>query len=79
MEPLEEPLVEPRITAQTPTPIPTPTQGPPHEIFTYETTIWDADEDSFSAAGRRFFAGKHSFKAGDRIRISIEHIEGPSA
>lgn len=51
-------------------------RGALHEtvVFTYETKIWDTDEDSFSAAGRQYYAHAHGFRAGDRILVTIRKL-----
>ena len=46
----------------------------PITIYTCITTIWEADEDSFSAAGRRFYVANHTFKAGDKAKITITKL-----
>lgn len=44
----------------------------PVRFVAHNLLIWEVDRDSFSVAGRRFFAKDHGFKVGDTVRITIE-------
>jgi hypothetical protein len=72
MESTEIPVSAPTDTPPVPTSTPTPTE-PPNETIIYTTVleVWEADGDSFSIGGRRFFFASHNLKVGDLCRITI--------
>lgn len=43
-------------------------------IYVANLAVWEADEDSFSVAGRRFYCYNHGLKEKDLVRITIEKV-----
>jgi len=70
MEPLEESVSVPPTTDTPSTPTSTELIN---ETIIYTTVleVWEADGDSFSIGGRRFFFANHNLKVGDLCRITI--------
>ena len=68
MEPVEEPL------SVALNPDSTPTTQDPRYVYIATLEIWEADEDSFSCAGRRFYWHGHGLSVGDKVRVTIERV-----
>lgn len=55
-------------------PAESPIAAPTYFVFTF--IVYEADKDSFSVGGNRYYARDHGFKDGDRVKVAISKVPG---